>query len=381
MRKKIKNLGIILDNSFLSQDSIVFVPNAQIPREFVDELEEDELSVTLFAQSNEMGSVHDKWPIASENTVAFPMSNFNHLQKIFFYIWVFKRTLKLQKPDFMYLFLPSTLGTVFLPSVFMKRIPFAVYLRCEIRRRGFVDKILFNVFIRRALRSAQFVLTAGPQNKALASKYNRNVELVVPMLNVGPADLKCKNTYKLNSPPRMLFISRLEQAKGIFEAIQAVLELKKQGTRVELHVVGAGKESIENELRNIAKESPSEIILHGKISNRHDLHQMYIDSDVMLFPSYYPEGFPRVLYEAMAFGLPIISADIAPLREFMTHKVNCIKVAAKDSPALVDAIALVLKDDELRAGIGRTGFGFAKKLLTKNASLSHAKQLIHRLRS
>ncbi len=85
------------------------------------------------------------------------------------------------------------------------------------------------------------------------------------------------------------------------DAIISVALAKKEGVLVNLTIVGGGDADDIAELNNtVAKFDVSEQVEYiGHISSPETLSGYYKQADVFLYPSYYPEGFPRVVYEAI----------------------------------------------------------------------------------
>ena len=73
----------------------------------------------------------------------------------------------------------------------------------------------------------------------------------------------------------------------------------------------------------------------------------------MTLPSYYREGLPLVLAQALAMGLPIVTTDNVGCRETVDEGENGFLVPVKDSQALANAIEKLLFDAGLRARFGR----------------------------
>ncbi|MFO7735332.1 MAG: glycosyltransferase family 4 protein, partial [bacterium] len=105
------------------------------------------------------------------------------------------------------------------------------------------------------------------------------------------------------------------------------------------------------------------------------IHELFRNADIYVFPSYH-EGFPRVLYEAMTFSVPIVTTDIPGTEGVMKDSENCLKVKPKSDEELENAVEKLLKDEELRKTIGLNGYAFMEKYFSKIEGDSHAKQLV-----
>ena len=75
-----------------------------------------------------------------------------------------------------------------------------------------------------------------------------------------------------------------------------------------------------------------------------------------MLPSYYREGVPRVLLEALALEKPVVTTDSAGCREVVDHGKNGFLVPVKDPASLASAIRALLDDRELQARFGRHSY-------------------------
>jgi N,N'-diacetylbacillosaminyl-diphospho-undecaprenol alpha-1,3-N-acetylgalactosaminyltransferase len=89
------------------------------------------------------------------------------------------------------------------------------------------------------------------------------------------------------------------------------------------------------------------------LGRRHDVKEIFALSDVVVLPSYYGEGVPHSLLEAMALGKPIVTTDNVGCREVIEDGTNGFMIPPRDSAALAKAITAILADVEIRAKFGR----------------------------
>jgi N,N'-diacetylbacillosaminyl-diphospho-undecaprenol alpha-1,3-N-acetylgalactosaminyltransferase len=75
-------------------------------------------------------------------------------------------------------------------------------------------------------------------------------------------------------------------------------------------------------------------------------------ADVAVLPSYYPEGIPRSMLEAMAMSKPIVTTDSIGCRDVVEDGKNGFLIPIKDANALTNAIDRLLQDESLRASYG-----------------------------
>jgi N,N'-diacetylbacillosaminyl-diphospho-undecaprenol alpha-1,3-N-acetylgalactosaminyltransferase len=86
---------------------------------------------------------------------------------------------------------------------------------------------------------------------------------------------------------------------------------------------------------------------------RDDVRELLCVSDVVVLPSYYREGVPKILLEAMAMSKPIVTTDNVGCRDVVEDGKNGILVPVKDARAVARAIDRLLTDPRARSRFGR----------------------------
>jgi glycosyltransferase involved in cell wall biosynthesis len=102
----------------------------------------------------------------------------------------------------------------------------------------------------------------------------------------------------------------------------------------------------------------SKIVLMGHVD---DMAALLAETDLVVLPTSYGEGVPRILVEAAACGLPLIATDTPGCREIVRPGTNGYLVDAHDAGALVAAIERLSGDSELRATMGAESRRIAEK--------------------
>ena len=135
-----------------------------------------------------------------------------------------------------------------------------------------------------------------------------------------------------------VFVGRLVKDKGINELISAFKKLNAQN--VKLLLVGP----YESDLDPLEESTLSEIS-HNKniitVGFQKDVRPYFAISDALVFPSY-REGFPNVVLQALAMGLPAIVSNINGCNEIITNQENGIIVPSKSESSIQEAILLLL---------------------------------------
>lgn len=92
-------------------------------------------------------------------------------------------------------------------------------------------------------------------------------------------------------------------------------------------------------------------IFLGSVPN-HEIHSLYAIADIFLHPTY-NEGFSRVVLEAMAAGLPIISTDAGGTRELVGVEQNRFVVPRDNPAAFASGLEALVRDRHLRERLSR----------------------------
>lgn len=141
-----------------------------------------------------------------------------------------------------------------------------------------------------------------------------------------------------------IFIGRLVRDKGINELVDAFIRLNSQWPNTRLLLVGPYEENLDP----LSPETLSAINKNEAIQcvgSQNDVRPWLAASDVFVFPSY-REGFPNVVIEAGAMGLPSIVTDINGSREIIEDRKNGRIIPSHDAKALLEAMNELLINQE-----------------------------------
>lgn len=95
---------------------------------------------------------------------------------------------------------------------------------------------------------------------------------------------------------------------------------------------------------------------------RHDVPRLMAAADVFCLCSSW-EGFPNVLIEAMASGLPAVTTDFAGVREIIDGdgRSGCLIVDVDQDDRMADSLLRLLSEPEASAVLGRSAEAFARE--------------------
>ena len=154
---------------------------------------------------------------------------------------------------------------------------------------------------------------------------------------------------RASAPPgtaQALFVGRLIHEKGIFEAVEALPQVLEK-TQCELVVVGEGEQE-QGLLARIEQLGLGDHVTMTGYLTGSALADAYRAATIFVFPTYWNEGFPTVLTEAMDAGLPIVTTGIRGAADHLVAGENALLVAPRDVKALASAMTTLLTDGELR---------------------------------
>jgi glycosyltransferase involved in cell wall biosynthesis len=146
----------------------------------------------------------------------------------------------------------------------------------------------------------------------------------------------------------LLFVSRLVKSKGIYIAAEAAEWLAKEGRKdFRLIIAGDGPEYVGMAAFIKSRGLEGMIELKGYLTGM-EKHRAYSQSDIFLFPTFYGEGCPIVVLEAMGAGLAVISTPVGAIPELINEGENGFLIDSRDHGAFSRAIVRLLEDKSLR---------------------------------
>lgn len=140
-----------------------------------------------------------------------------------------------------------------------------------------------------------------------------------------------------------ILVARLIKEKGIDLYIEAAISLKNQFPKAEFHVIGVpGNTPSAIKLEKLQELHKKGILMyHGHQTN---VPEFLYKSDIFVLPTYYREGIPRSILEALSVGMPIITTDAPGCRETIENGENGILVEPRSMDQLSAAMQFFLEN-------------------------------------
>lgn len=229
------------------------------------------------------------------------------------------RLIKEWSPDLVVTYKDGTSMAACLAKV-LTRFNLAVSERNTTQRLTTKERLKFNLYrlanhvVPNSYSQADFI-------KTNASWLGSKVSVITNMIDV---DKFCISPHKpQNTKPHIITTARIAPQKNIINYLHAIASLKQMN--VDAHFDWFGRPEHEDYFELVKQEVSKlgiadMITFHGASEN---VAEEYHKADFFCLPSIY-EGFPNVLCEAMASGLPSIASDVCdnpcilenPLRRF-----------------------------------------------------------------
>jgi glycosyltransferase involved in cell wall biosynthesis len=155
--------------------------------------------------------------------------------------------------------------------------------------------------------------------------------------------------------PIILMAARLIWDKGVREFVEAAKHLQERNINCRMVLVGQPDAyTIDSVPEEFLKECQAQGLIEWW-GLRSDMPEVLRQASIVVLPTYYPEGVPKILLEAAASGRPIVATNVPGCREIVKSGENGILVAPKNAEAVADAIEYLLRDPERRSAMGLLG--------------------------
>lgn len=235
----------------------------------------------------------------------------------------------------------------------------------------------YKKFIDFTMKSSAGAIVLGNNLRYLFEKwFNDNQIFVLPNFveyHIKSINLQ-NNTYNNGKLVKLTYLGNIIESKGILQVINAVEELLQNNNNISLQIIGKfgedpftgmQEDKIKNIIIDIVNKYPEHIKYLGQITDiGKKISVLKNETDIFVFPSWYPvEGQPLVIIEAMQCGLPIISTkNCGAIEETVIEGYNGILVEKRNVKQLVNAIEVLIKDEQLRKRMGEN----SRKLYEEN---------------
>jgi len=252
------------------------------------------------------------------------------------------------KADAAHTPIPGDVGTIGMLLALSLGKPLFVRHCGDFSRRATAAEFFWRWFMETFGGGRNVMLATGAANEP-PSKKNPSISWIFSTSLAGremEAYSRAQRSLSAGRKRKLIIVCRQEKGKGAETVIDALPLLLGDFPALELDVVGDG--SALPELKRLANGLGlnGHVIFHGGV-NHDSVMKLLQQADLFLFPTK-SEGFPKVVVEAMACGLPVISSKVSALPWIVG---DCGFLLEENTPAALAAAAReCLKDpDRYRA--------------------------------
>ena len=160
---------------------------------------------------------------------------------------------------------------------------------------------------------------------------------------------------------RVLAAARLLRDKGIIEYLEAAELLITEGYGVSFLLAGPFDYDSPTALEEDFVRARCSSIGVEYLGNVEDMPSLLQTLDLFVYPSYYPEGLPKILLEVAAAGVPVITTNHPGCRDAVINGRSGLLVKPRDVNGLKEACVLLLGDASLRAHMSEYAATYARQ--------------------
>ena len=237
---------------------------------------------------------------------------------------------------------------------------------CRWDSRRLLSELVVRLY-RKALEKNRVVIFQNPDDCALFARLgvtakNQRTAVVagsgVDLKHFAPAPPVL--AHPQTGAPIFLFMARLLWSKGAGVFVEACRMLKRRHPQAVCRVLGPldhGPDGVpEDMLRRWREERVVEVL--DPVA---DVRPHLAAASVFVLPTYYREGTPRSILEALSMGRPVITTDMPGCRQTVEEGVTGFLTPPCEPGALMRAMARFIEEPELIAQMGAAGRRLAEE--------------------
>lgn len=266
-----------------------------------------------------------------------------------------------EKPDIVHTHTPKA-GTIGMIASFLARVPVRMHTVAglPLMEVNGVKRLILNIVekITYFCASKVYPNSFGLRDIIIKSKFTNENKLKVigngssngidtnhfnPSLFSDYEKQSLKKSLKIKETDFIfIFVGRLVGDKGINELIESFDLLSIKNNNIKLLLVGPYEDELDP-IQTLSKQRISKNIQIISVGFQEDVRPYFAISDLLVFPSY-REGFPNVVMQAGAMGLPSIVTNINGCNEIIIDNFNGLIIPKKDSNSLKESMHFFLEN-------------------------------------
>lgn len=213
---------------------------------------------------------------------------------------------------------------------------------------NFALKTLFVALINRCAR----VLVLAPEFRTALRDMGVDEGRIILSRTMVDVRQFCLPTTVSKERHTILFMSRFDRRKGCYELLEAFAKLAGAFPDWDLVLSGDGeeKESLQRSIATLGLQG--RVLMPGYVTGQSKIDLLQ-QCDVFALPTYYPEGMPIALLEAMAVGKPVLTAKTGGIAHIARHRENGVVLDRVTVETVTEGLRVLVSDEALRIEMGR----------------------------
>ncbi len=227
-----------------------------------------------------------------------------------------------------------------------------------------IYRTIFNYFFKFIIRFNEKIILLNDEDKEYFVKRNLSQKNKIIKISGIGVNLEYFKKEKLldknNENINFIFVGRLLKSKGILEYIEAAEIIKNKYKNINFYVLG----SMDINPNNINKQQLDRYIQEGIVIWKGEVTNIkkYLEiGHVFVLPTYYKEGLPKSILEAMAMSMPIITTKISGCSETVIEDYNGYFTEIKNSENLATKMEKFILNKNLVTLMGHNSRALAVK--------------------
>ena len=231
----------------------------------------------------------------------------------------------------------------------------------ELRRRAL--RAMIASLLRISLRccTGVFVLNEADEAFVRTARLVLSSQRVVKINGTGIDLAQFDFTPVPSGAPVFLLIARLLREKGILDFVDAARRLKREAPQCRFQLLGpldSNPGALSSD--DIAAWRAENIVDY--LGQTDDVRPFLRSCTTFVLPTYYREGLPRTVIEALAIGRPVITTNISACRQTTVDGLNGFVVPKRDPVSLTVAMRRFIEDPSLATRMGQAGRRIAEDI-------------------
>lgn len=240
------------------------------------------------------------------------------------------------------------------------KLPIIMHLHASQFDKFFIDNnFLKTLLIKLILKRSNLVIVLCENWKNMLKK-RYDIDNVVVLHNP-ITDLNERNSFSLAGPLNILFVGFFIESKGIKDLLTVAIDLKNRNVDFRLNIAGKGELS-QHIVDKINSHNLGDFVNLVGWADTEKKYALYKQADVLFLPSY-NEGMPMVILEALSFGLPIISTNIAGIPDTVLEGKNGFLLSPGDIDGFVEKLGYLACNRNKLNELSINSYSHAKSFL------------------